>query len=156
MVERIEGKTRPLCSESGQSCVPSAALFDLLEELENLGRGDLFNRAVGERAGEVFGEPLVFGDGGRRRDTILHPRDVFLGDQAEGGARLRKSRDLPLLAFGGGVDAGDQQSLGIVPPLLCVESDTSGYFPKERIFFLLKVAITQLPEFRAAFFWTRR
>jgi hypothetical protein len=41
---------------------PSAALFDLLEELENFGRGDLFNGTLGERAGKVFEEPLGFGD----------------------------------------------------------------------------------------------
>jgi hypothetical protein len=75
--------------------------------LENFGRSDLFDRTLGHQAGQVFEEPLGFGDGGRRGLLFLHSLDVFLGDQAEGGACFRDGCDLLLFAFGGGVDAAD-------------------------------------------------
>jgi len=75
----------------------------------------------------------------------------FLGDRAERGARFCESRDLLLLAFGGGIDSGDQQSLGIAPPLSRIEKRHQRVIAKGKDVLLLQVAITQLPEPLAVF-----
>ncbi|WP_179301162.1 MULTISPECIES: hypothetical protein [unclassified Mesorhizobium] len=80
-------KALPITPRRRRAVFPSAALFDLLEKLKNLRWSDLFDWTFGERAGQVFEEPFGFG-GGRCGVPLLHPLDVFLGDQAKGSALL--------------------------------------------------------------------
>lgn len=60
-------------------------------------------------------------------------------------------RDLLLLTFCGGVDAGNKQPLGFVALLSRVEKRHQRVFPKGEDVFLLQIAIAQLPELGAAF-----
>ncbi|ESY79485.1 hypothetical protein X740_15795 [Mesorhizobium sp. LNHC221B00] len=85
----------------------------------------------------------------RRSIPFLHPRDVLLGDQGEGGACFRDGRSLLLFAFGGGVDAGDQQPLGVVALSSRVEKWHQRVFSKGEDIFLLQLSVPQLPAFGA-------
>lgn len=125
------------------------ALFDTSQEVEELGRYDFPDRAIGERLGQVLKEPSGFSDCRFGRVIRLHSFDVFLGNETEGGAGSGLGNDPFQLLLHGRIIAGEDLPLRIVAFAPRIRDRDEGIRTEGEDLLLFREAVLEPPEFRA-------